>query len=379
MPDHREPDAAYRSRLVANQPDAGGDRGPLTSPTRILPGRSSKGVAIKAVSDLLSRKKPAFDPIPTRAPAQLPKFPRPLESTISELKKSPGLRAKPGPSRTSLEPPQVELPEGGSLAKTGGGEPSSGEFSGAGSPEPTLGSDPPQPVSATPKSVGRGLEAKGPPPENHRSGSGPGSSSTPIREGQVATGPSIGLGESVPPIAGKIGGLMTHRDPGQIRGIGHPGDLPGSPESVQAASIDPSRAARPVTGSETGQRNGAEAIQPGVAASRSGLAAGARTTLAARAEGSSIAVRNPFGSGLSHSSTAPQDFPGTGARGAGLEATGTGVGSGEPSFGGAATSQGGQTIDLSKTNELLRQLLDAAKKQRDASLPVGGQSVYPGR
>ena len=75
----------------------------------------------------------------------------------------------------------------------------------------------------------------------------------------------------------------------------------------------------------------------------------------------------------------PQDFPGTGGMGAGPDWSGTGMGSGEPSLGGAAMPQGGGTIDLSKTNELLRQLVDAVKKQGDASLPVGGQSVYPGR
>jgi hypothetical protein len=55
------------------------------------------------------------------------------------------------------------------------------------------------------------------------------------------------------------------------------------------------------------------------------------------------------------------------------------MGSGEPSIGSAAIPPGGGTLDLSKTNELLRQLVDAVKKQRDASLPVGGQSVYPDR
>ena len=52
---------------------------------------------------------------------------------------------------------------------------------------------------------------------------------------------------------------------------------------------------------------------------------------------------------------------------------------GEPSPGGASMPQGGGTVDLSKTNELLRQLVDVVKKQGDVSLPVGGQSVYPVR
>jgi hypothetical protein len=379
MSDHSEPDNARPSRLVADQAEAGGDRGPLPRPTNVSPGRSTKGDAIKAVSDLLTRKKPAFEPIPNPGATQLPKFPRPLESTILELKKSPGLRAKPGPSPTSMEPPPVELPEGGRLAKTSASEPASSEFPSSGTPGPTLGIDPPEPVSVTSKSVGSGLEGTVPPPDRRGPRSGPDSSTMRVREGQWAPGASIGPGESVPPIVEKADVRIMHRDPRQIGGPGHPGDLPGSPESPAAAAIDLSRAARPATGSDTAQGNGAEAIQPGVTASRSGLAAGAGTIPATRAEGSSVAVRNPLASGMGHFSTAPQDLPGPGAQGAGLEATGAGAGSGSTSFGGASMSQRGESTDLSKTNDLLRQLVDAVKKQRDASLPVGGQSVYPGR
>ncbi|WP_435021274.1 hypothetical protein TA3x_002288 [Tundrisphaera sp. TA3] len=35
--------------------------------------------------------------------------------------------------------------------------------------------------------------------------------------------------------------------------------------------------------------------------------------------------------------------------------------------------------DLLKTNELLRQLVEETKRQRVASLPAAGPSVYPGR
>jgi hypothetical protein len=41
--------------------------------------------------------------------------------------------------------------------------------------------------------------------------------------------------------------------------------------------------------------------------------------------------------------------------------------------------QDGVSIDLSKTNELLQQLIDAVRKQRGSSLPIGGPSVYPDR
>jgi hypothetical protein len=47
------------------------------------------------------------------------------------------------------------------------------------------------------------------------------------------------------------------------------------------------------------------------------------------------------------------------------------------SHSGSSASTG--SLDLSKTNELLQQLLDAVRKQRGASLPPGGLPVYPDR
>src|SRR4051812_21179987 len=103
MSDHHEHDNGSRSRLVADRPEFGDDRGPIPRADRNQPGRSSKEVAIKAVSELLSRKKPAFDRLPALAQAQLPKFPRSLEATISQLKKSPRLLAKLASPQTSME------------------------------------------------------------------------------------------------------------------------------------------------------------------------------------------------------------------------------------------------------------------------------------
>ena len=47
----------------------------------------------------------------------------------------------------------------------------------------------------------------------------------------------------------------------------------------------------------------------------------------------------------------------------------------EEGFGGAS-ARGVESADLSKTNELLQQLLDAVRSQRDSALPVGGPAVY---
>ena len=69
----------------------------------------------------------------------------------------------------------------------------------------------------------------------------------------------------------------------------------------------------------------------------------------------------------------------------------TGMGNGSFDVGGgnglgfdstAAAGGGGATMDLSKTNELLQQLVDAVRKQRDANsapLPTGGPAVYAER
>ncbi len=51
----------------------------------------------------------------------------------------------------------------------------------------------------------------------------------------------------------------------------------------------------------------------------------------------------------------------------------------ESSAGQGFSGTDGGSLDLSRTNELLQQLVDAVRKQQGSSLPVGGPSVYPGR
>ena len=59
--------------------------------------------------------------------------------------------------------------------------------------------------------------------------------------------------------------------------------------------------------------------------------------------------------------------------------SGIGAGPVDPASGSLGSPQGGTTVDLTRTNELLQQLLDAVRKQRSSSLPSGGRSVYPER
>jgi hypothetical protein len=51
----------------------------------------------------------------------------------------------------------------------------------------------------------------------------------------------------------------------------------------------------------------------------------------------------------------------------------------EASSGFSASASEGGSIDLSKTNELLQQLVDAVRKQQSSSLPIGGPLVYADR
>jgi hypothetical protein len=54
-------------------------------------------------------------------------------------------------------------------------------------------------------------------------------------------------------------------------------------------------------------------------------------------------------------------------------------GKAEASAGQSPSMSEGGAVDLTRTNDLLQQLIDAVRKQRSSSVPVGGSSVYPDR
>ena len=88
-------------------------------------------------------------------------------------------------------------------------------------------------------------------------------------------------------------------------------------------------------------------------------------------------VRNPLSTGfrdLSPSGPGPRDQGGPAP-----DRGGIGSDSVDAAPGGSASPPGGSTVDLSRTNELLQQLIDAVRKQRGSSLPPGGPPVYPDR
>lgn len=85
-------------------------------------------------------------------------------------------------------------------------------------------------------------------------------------------------------------------------------------------------------------------------------------------------VRNPLSSELRNFSMAnsapPENLTSPVGQGGMRRSAGEDVSGAMPS------SQEGSSMDLSKTNELLRQLVDAVRKQSGTSLPIAGPSVY---
>jgi hypothetical protein len=63
----------------------------------------------------------------------------------------------------------------------------------------------------------------------------------------------------------------------------------------------------------------------------------------------------------------------------GLDLGALGIGPAEVSGGVSSSGSEAGAGDLSKTNELLQELVDAVRKQRSSSLPVGGPLVYADR
>ncbi len=88
-------------------------------------------------------------------------------------------------------------------------------------------------------------------------------------------------------------------------------------------------------------------------------------------------VRNPLSAdpgrfALAGPTPSSQDGPASIQRGIGASQA-------DPAPGSSGSSQGGFSADLTRTNELLQQLIDVVRKQRGSSLPSGGPSVYPER
>jgi hypothetical protein len=95
-------------------------------------------------------------------------------------------------------------------------------------------------------------------------------------------------------------------------------------------------------------------------------------------ESSASLIRNPRSDVYRNFSTDNIAGSGEGIGGSIAEVPSVGEAGVADGLAAGSTSEGG-TIDLSRTNELLQQLVDAVRKQRGLPLPVGGPAVYPDR
>ncbi len=271
--------------------------------------------AIRAVSGRLSLKKPAFQKEASPGSSRLPDFPGTPATTARRLEKPPGLRAKFDRPGASLAPPAVAMPRAGGAEAPGASE------------------QPPVAVPAV--DLPRGGGSADPP--------------------DFAASPT-------PPGPGRVGDLAPPSNPAREPGaapspVATPGPAPRPPDNPAAVRAPIAIGGRDLAPVARGDAKAAPETQP--AAIRAPISVGPR--------GLSAADSGPTGGG--GMATGP------GQSGPGGDAAGVGA------FGSSASTPApaGVPADLSKTNELLQQLLDAVRRQRDSALPAGGSSIYPGR
>jgi hypothetical protein len=393
MADQSESDRRQRTGGDSSFPGTGpvASRRDLSQPE--APGRPASKDSIKAVSDLLLAKKDAW----TRSSP-------PIHVPVSEGSASPGemtrrpvfnpsLRANFDLPQISVGPPPVTLPDREGVDEPRSIEPRPGELPGvkplAGvQSSPTHGANPaPTHVggevpSAVPtiktsiESIGGSSPASELPKDEgvansrfHSSGPQPFAVALPF---DVAKGTNPHPNFDSQPTIGSVARSISMHDGGREPTVAHLGL--SVPSSVAAGDL-----LREPTGGQASSDATHRVELPGIGPGLSG--AGMRvdqlSASAIHADPSTNVVRNPLSAELRNFSMASAAQPEHGGMAQGQGGIGTSPG--ENSFGATTSSQGGASIDLSKTNELLQQLVDAVRKQRGSSLPVGGPSVYPDR
>ncbi len=342
--------------------------------------------ALKAVSAALALKKPALDRPPTASRAGLPDFPGVPGSITRRLAKGPALQAKFREPLAALGPPPVPLPEGPRTADTPPGDPPGfaptvGVGPGVDAASPGLSPTPAAGVERPAPAVAAKIETVGDPT---RPGGGQASVAGPAAARHVAPAPPVSRADGATP-GPAIGGGPAGPDPGKAASASPPGgfrvggagravDPPGmsGPPSVVAATPSIAAEDRPAPGPPAASRP--------VEGAR-GAAAPARPGANLRLDVATVGVRTPPSDGLRNVALATAT-PTVGGGVAPPDLGRSGPDAAGP-FSGAASSQpsasGGAAVDLSRTNELLQQLLDAVRRQRVGSLPAGGPSVYADR
>jgi hypothetical protein len=369
--------------------------------------------AIEAVSDALRAGKTSLDRPPSPARIDLPEVAR---SIGDFARRSNGMATpilKPDGHSISPEAARIELPEGivdGSKVvetpreeEIGHGTTEGGRRSGSveAQVEPT-------PASRAIPSTSLGVRAAVARDEPPTAGQGGPAVESPASRGEgpiERTPEASGRPEEmtvpasrsspmvdVPPASGSLHDLGGPRepearpDPASIAGsTAHPASIPvggvGGPSTRVDVSEKASAVGRLGVGEglkpSTGSRNGEGASQASAAVARSSPMADSQSGSSMLARPSMSFVRNPLSSEFRNLSLSGPALQGQG--GPASDRRGIEKGAGDPPSGGSSSSQDGAAVDLSRTNELLQQLIDAVRKQRGSSLPPGGPSVYPDR
>ena len=376
MPDDRTPRSP-------RPPAPRREEGPRTPPADPV-----RKAAIEVVSDRLASKRPALDKLAKPAPARLPDFPGTPAGTARRLENRPTSRARLGTPEAMLPPMPMSVPDA-----TRADEPGEGDR-----PERSSTS------SATTTAI-RPLSARIAPPGNT---SPPTDAGPPTRSAATTGGgPPAGSGGS--DRRAEAAAAPDHRVPAPQRDLPRGDDRPepaasgeparrvdeGSsskptapPDSVRVTGpVGPTRLSPPAPAGDPasrGSRTGGIAADPprkddaaGRPSTSPGLPRDAKVGLGTGPVGvrASLALGPRDLSGISPGSSGD---PGGASSGFGGPGFGLGFGPGGDASG-SPHSQPEGGMDLSKTNELLEQLLEAVRSRRDAALPGGGPSVYSGR
>jgi hypothetical protein len=200
--------------------------------------------------------------------------------------------------------------------------------------------------------------------------------SLPTSEIHVENGGSHDLGGVGEPESrrdlGSASGNTGRPAPIRIGGSGLPSDRVDTEVSAKVSAVGSPRSGE--GGKPPQQSRTVAAVQNSIARlDSSGPMADHPSSPSNHGEASMSFVRNPLSSGLADFSMSGPALPDQGG-----SASDQG-GLGNPASGGSTSPPVGNSGDLSRTNELLQQLIDAVRKQRGSSLPTGGPSVYPDR
>jgi hypothetical protein len=388
MSDQREPFG--RRRKLGDPPsrrtESTTTEGDFSSSPDLGPG--AKDLAIKAVSGLLSSNKDAL-----ARPSSQPPFPMAdLSGSLGELarrlKKPEDLRAKIEMPGISLDHPYVKFPdpvekERSMAVEAAPDQPSPAGTASGSHPAAQAVSGPDSPTvsrEVSPSHVGTTIEPdRGVSQGSHSPKDDDVSDSrlpVPIShsiEREASIEPSGQGDHSIARVARMVDGAAPRADSGRVNNGERTARQSETVAISGTSAVD--RLREPDSPKDSGPPRPSEEI--GSSGPSPAIRGGDRTDSARSLDSSASSVRNPLSADLRNFSMANLAGPDNGGTASGLGDAG--ASQAEPSVGSSPSMSEGGAIDLSRTNELLQQLVDAVRKQRSSSLPVGGPSVYSDR